>query len=220
MSLEIPKQDSGSIATIKALSKADLGRFIGSLAAAPPVSSPREMAEFVAKDLPSVPMSKLIPIIETLYRLYHIRELSGVPTARFLNDLIEGIQENPNLPLPKKEQAEVQAMLERLLSIETLKTVSKAARLQRDGERLYCEAKVLSDIRPVFGPDPSVVPIGAVLTHTLRIGYHEGSAHKEFHVILDADDLKALAEVILRAKAKDASLRNVLKAANLTDLGE
>lgn len=104
------------------------------------------------------------------------------------------------------------------MSIEALRTVAKAARLQRDGERLYCTAKILSDIRPVFGKDPTQAPVGAVLTHTLRIGYHEGKEHKEFHIVLDSNDLDALGKAVQRAKAKDKTLREFLKTANLRNL--
>jgi hypothetical protein len=54
----------------------------------------------------------------------------------------------------------------------------------------------------------------------LRIGYHEGSQHKEFHVILDSEDLIALSEVVVRAQAKDKTLRGLLKRTKLTNLGE
>ena len=90
------------------------------------------------------------------------------------------------------------------MDIEALKTIAKAARLQRDGERLYCTGKTLSDIRPVFGTDPAARPLGTVLTHTLKIAYHQGSERLEFHVILDSTDLEELAEAIrLRARGRE-----------------
>jgi hypothetical protein len=91
--------------------------------------------------------------------------------------------------------------------------------LQRDGERLYCDAKILSDIRPVFGDKPTVRPVGAVVTHTLRIGYHLGGDHREFHIILDVQDLEALKVAVDRAQAKDKTLRALLKDIKLPDLG-
>jgi hypothetical protein len=175
MALEIPKEDTGAIAAIRTLSPALIEKLVAAINSSPPVSSPREMVQHVAEEIPSIPVDKLNSMIETLYTLYHIRELSGVPSGRFLEDLIEGIQNSPHLPSPQKDLSQLHNLLDKLLNIETLRTVSKAARLQRDGERLYCEAKVLSDIRPVFGENPLDPPLGAVLTNTLRIGYHGGS---------------------------------------------
>jgi hypothetical protein len=220
MALEIPKEDAGSITAIKALPPTTLEKFIAALAEAPVISNPRAMAEHVAKKIPSVPADKLVSLIETLYAMYQIRELSGVSHARFLTDLTEAILKHPELRIPPKELPKLRSLLERLLDIGTLNTIAKAARLQRDGERLYCSSKVLSDIRPVFGSDPSERPRGAVLTHTLKIGYHEGSGHTEFHVVLDSTDLGELANVIRRAELKDKTLRGLLKTIELTSLDD
>jgi hypothetical protein len=162
----------------------------------------------------------LVRMIETLYTLYHIRELSGVKHSQFLEDLIDGIKETPDLKLPRKDLPKFQSLLGKLLNIDTLKTVAKAARLQRDSERLYCNAKILSDIRPVFSEDPTIRPESAVLTHALKIGYHEGGDHREFHVALDFEDLVSLGAVVHRAIAKDKTLRELMKSARLASLDE
>jgi hypothetical protein len=91
--------------------------------------------------------------------------------------------------------------------------------LQRDGERLYCEAKIISDIRPVFGAKPTARPIGAVVTHMLKCAYHEVGEHREFHVVLDGIDLELLADVVHRALLKDRTLRSLLEEMRLPDLG-
>ncbi len=220
MALEIPKEDTGSLAVIKALPSASAERFIAALVSARPVSNPEEMAEQIAKQVPSIPIARLKPVVETLYTLYYIRELSGVPHARFIEDLIDGLRRCPHPQLAQKDLPKLRSLLEKLMNIETLRAVSKGARLQRDGERLYCESKVLSDIRPVFSADATAPPVGGVLTHTLKLAYHEGSNHKEFHLILDSEDLIALHEVILRAQEKDSTLRDLLKQMKLPNLGE
>jgi hypothetical protein len=220
MPLEIPKEDTGSIATIRALSAATLERFISALADAPPASNPQEMVAYIAARVPAIPAERLSLMVGTLYTLYQIRELSGVRHPQFLEDLMDGIRRSPDQKIAIKDLPKLKSMLEKILSIGTLNTVAKAARLQRDSERIYCNAKILSDIRPVFGDDPAVRPLGAVLTHTLKVGYHEGSDHREFHVALDSDDLVALSEVVRRARAKDKTLRELLKGVDLPGLDE
>jgi hypothetical protein len=76
--------------------------------------------------------------------------------------------------------------------------------------------------RPVFGSDPAVRPVGAVLTHTLKIRYHEGDLrdHREFYVVLDSNDLDELRDIIQRAQTKDKSLRELLKSAQLPTLDD
>ena len=191
-----------------------------SLNAAPPLSNVREMAEHITRQFPSILPEQAYSFLGALYNLYYIRELSGVSPSTFLEDLREGLLENPELHFTQDEISELRSRLERLLSIDTLKLISKAARLQRDGERLYCEAKILSDIRPVFGSEATARPAGAVITHTLRVGYHEGKDHREFHIVLDSTDLEALNKVVQRAQDKDRTLRDLLKGVALPNLGE
>ena len=220
MALEIPKEDTGSIAAIKALSVASLEKFISALASAPLISNPKEMGVYISRKMPPIPTERLVSVLETIYTLYHIRELSGVDHPQFLEDLMNGIRNSSDLRLAPKDLPKLQSVLERILSIDTLKMIAKAARLQRDGERLYCSSKILSDMRPIFGEDPTRRPIGSVLTHTLKVTYHEGREHREFHVILDSDDLEALGKVVQRAQAKDKTLRELLKSIELPSLDE
>lgn len=220
MALEIPIEEVSTIAAIRTLPVASVDDLIAALAGAPLISDPKEMTAYIAKQLPSLSAKQLSPVLDTLYMLYYIRGLSGATEGRFLNDLMDGIHELPDLKLTHQDLAKLRARFKKLLSINTLTAISKAARLQRDGERLYCESKILSDIRPVFGPDPTASPVGAVLTHTLKLLYHLGKEHKEFHVVLDSDDLEALNDVIIRARFKDKSLRNFLDSTKLPNLGD
>jgi len=220
MALRIPQDEVAPLSAIRTLPATSMDKFVSALRSAPPISNPHEMAAYVAKEIPGVPSERLSDMLRTIYTLYHIRELAGVDQVQFLDDLMEGIGEIPGAPISQKNLPKLRSVLEKLLNIEALSIVAKAARLQRDGERLYCKSKILSDIRPVFGSDPTNRPLGAVLTHTLRIGYHQGSGHEEFHVVLDSNDLEELSEVIQRAKAKDRALREFLRSAQLPSLDE
>jgi hypothetical protein len=220
MALDIPIEEAPTIAVISTLPAASVDDLIAALTDAPLISDPKAMTAYISKRLPSISAKQMSPVLDTLYMLYYVRGLSGATETRFLSDLMNGVRELPGLKLTQQELTKLQARFKKLLSIKTLTAISKAARLQRDGERLYCESKILSDMRPVFGPDPTASPVGAVLTHTLKLVYHLGKEHKEFHVVLDSDDLESLNDVIIRARFKDKSLRNFLDRAKLPNLSD
>ena len=220
MALQIPKEEVASIKEIKQLSKPTIEQIVAAMRGAPLASSPSEMAKYLAQQLPSLPGEQLSRMLGTIYTLYHIRELSGVSKAKFLEDLMSGIENIPGVEIAEEDLPRIQSLFERIMDIEVLNVVAKAYRLQRDGERLYCAAKILSDIRPVFREDPAAGPAGAVLAHTLKVGYHEGREHHEFHVVLDGKDLDALGEVVKRAQLKNKALRDFLKGTNLPNLEE
>jgi predicted RNA-binding protein YlqC (UPF0109 family) len=124
---------------------------------------------------------------------------------------------NESLILPEEEQNEFQDKMSKLLSLSTLGVASKIEQLREDFAKTFHAAKILTDIRPVFAK-PEERPVGAAVTHTLKIEYHEEGEHKEFYVALDAEDLEKLKAVLQRAGAKASSLKSLLKAANLPDL--
>ena len=221
MALNIPKRDSAGIASIINLPDASVELLIKALINAPNLSDADEMAKHISSEVSSISLEQLTTIIDTLYSIYHLREFSGVSFSRFLDDLIDGIATSsyPELDSKNIEFNSLRQRFEKLLNIDTLKIISKAARLQSDGERLYCSSKILSDIRPVFREDPSVRPVGAVITHTLKITCHVGKDLEEFHVVLDSYELELLKDVIIRACVKDETLRALMKEANLPDLG-
>jgi hypothetical protein len=219
MIFEIPKEDIAAIATIKAMPSASVDALLIALKSVPPTVETEEVAKRVAEHVPSVTARQLEAILDTLRGLYYVRELAGVERPTFLEDFMEGFQIVPELRVERSEVPKLREKFEKLLNVDAFNLLAKAKRLQRDGERLYCDAKIISDIRPVFGAEPTARPIGAVVTHTLKIGYHEGEAHREFHIILDSVDLDALSGIISRAEAKDGTLRDLLREIRLSDLG-
>jgi hypothetical protein len=219
MILRIPQEDLPAMSTVLALSDGAIKELITAIDSAPPMTDLGGLSKQISAKVPSVPTDRLGSIIDALYSLYYIREMAGVERDTFLEDLVDSVQNNPKLLAPKKDIGKLRARLGRLLGIAAFNTLAKAGRLQRHGERLYCDSQILSDIRPVFGPNPTARPVGAVITHTLKLGYHKGGDHKEFFVILESDDLMALDEVVTRALAKDKALRDLLADAKLPDLG-
>jgi hypothetical protein len=121
---------------------------------------------------------------------------------------------------PSKEQDEVRQRFRQILEIESLAQFSKASSVLIDNQRDFEDAKVLTDIRLAFKPDPTDEPYGAVIVHFLKFIYHEGIRHEEFHIALDGDDLKKLILVLQRAQKKAKKIRQKLEIAQIHYLGK
>lgn len=221
MPWQIPKDDLLAILKINDLSDESVKALSSVLAVAPMKHDIEEMTESIADAIQSIPYDELTSIIRVLDTLYHIREVTNVDLPLFIDDIADGVQysDYDDIDLQKVEATSLKRKLEALLSIKTLKLISKSTIIQCDGERLYCESKILSDIRPIFDDDPSIIPSGAVITHTLKVIYHLGRDRQEFHVILNSEDLESLQEVITRAQMKEKTLKMLMKDANIDNLG-
>lgn len=89
---------------------------------------------------------------------------------------------------------------------DSLGVAAKVSELRREFGRLFCSARILSDIRPVFGANPEGVPLAAAIIHTLRVTYHDGDDHRDFHVAMSAADLLQLRHLVDRALKKETAL--------------
>ena len=105
-----------------------------------------------------------------------------------------------------------------LLSSDVIRLYSKASSIGSEYERLYVNAQILTDLRPLFndehtdGPQPEA----ALLSHTLSLHFiGSDGKHDNFFVVLDDSDLKNLQQVIDRAIQKADALRRQLYESGL-----
>ena len=214
MPLQIPGQYVPVIVKIAALPDAAVDELAAALATSPVIGHADRMIAHVAGRVQTIPIDDIPRAIEAILALYRVREFMEVGADEFLLDLVDSIP-----GIDSEDAVRARGIFARLLGIESLRAFSKGLKLQREGERLYCEAKIFTDVRPVFSNDIAAPPRSAVITHTLKFSYHEGVVHNDFFVMLDGEDLEALRVVIERAQEKSATLRSMMKTLNLMDVG-
>ena len=94
-----------------------------------------------------------------------------------------------------------------------LAVATKAIELLWEQQLVFCDARVLTDMRPIFDEAADVVR-GFVPFHVLALNYYEGGVTKTTYVAMDLADLSKLIGQLERARRKEQVLR-----ANLRDAG-
>lgn len=93
----------------------------------------------------------------------------------------------------------------------------KASKVFDDYERIFEDAKVVTDMRPLFdsdtGEDRKIQAIS--ISHTIKINYKDLEGEKEFFVGLETDDLMSLLSEIITAIEKNNSIKSMLKNAQI-----
>ena len=205
--LRIPKEDKPSILAISKLNEGTIQKLsdlIKHTASVSEAGTTRSLLSPLLADLNIEKHEEIAGVISTLYRVKAMRE---VPTDEFVDDICNGME------LKEPEYSKLKNNLQALLGIEEVTLVSKAWNLQTENERLFCQARIITDLRPVFGPDINQGPKAMVITHALKLGFHRNStedSHEDIYVSLDADVLNALQEIIERAKAKAKILKSTI----------
>lgn len=131
------------------------------------------------------------------------------------DDLGTMISESSDLDIPAEVREGFGAVLATLVDVPVLRTAAKAVSVLNQQERLFLDARIMSDIRPIFGEDPSEQPTGAVVVHTLSIEHHTDGHMKIFNVAMDRNDLAELKVTVDRAITKAGTLSDVVEAAGL-----
>lgn len=204
------------MAALRGLSDQEVSTILDELRTSP--IGPRHQVEAaVAARLSNHPPALIHKILTAIYALYDVRGLAEAPVDEFVDDLVAAMRETGSAELAVEERESVVRRLHAVLAVDPLAVRAKAHALQRDHEHIFHDAKILTDLRPVFST-PDAEPEGVIIEYTLKIVFHDGARHKEVYMALDASDLSRLREIIQRAEMKVASLSAMLDAKNITHL--
>lgn len=188
-----------------------------------PAEVPRDPDALAVTALRSVPIKGLDfkRIAEALVGLYGARSTQDDPAEEFADSVCDAMEalQSEEFRLPHVEREQFRQKLITLLGAEIFGIVSKVHDLATEDERRFCSARIMTDLRPVFGATVQDGPRAMVVIHLLKLAYHEGDArHHHFYVALDDKDLQALKKTIERAEAKARTLKAAVKNLRLFGL--
>jgi hypothetical protein len=213
--LTVPERHRPGLAAILRLNHDTVDALITALTLS---SSSRASTASVLAKLPPVTTDisddELQVIVRTVLSLYALRVTREVSANDLSKDIVDAIVsgEYRELKVTDEQAADLHNKLTKLLGVDPLAYQMKARDVARQHERSFCAARILTDIRPIFGLASDNAPVDAVITHTLKITYHEGSDRdtKELFFAMDDDDIQELKAILERAEMKSESLKELL----------
>jgi hypothetical protein len=177
-----------------------------------PVLFRGDVGPFVPEDVPGLSAEDAVELMTALLGAGSYHSSSGDSTDRFAAD----VASSSDLKLEPDERSALKSRLTALLSVPSVAASTKALDLQSEHERLFHSARILTDLRPVFGNEEVTSPTATLITHMLKLEYHEESGHEALYVALDDGDIEQLIQVLMRAQQKSQSLRSLVAASGLT----
>ena len=117
------------------------------------------------------------------------------------------------------EQVDIfQQRLASLLRNEPLRVRSKAKSLLFESPNIFQSARVMTDLRPVFGGGKDLSISGTIIKHDLKIEFFDRESYKQFFVTMDDADIRRLKLTLDRAERKAELLRSLLERFEISDL--
>lgn len=146
-----------------------------------------------------------------------LESLPNLKVAEFTHAVVQSAQGQGDEQLrgSSEQWSVLEDRLRRLLSPECpLALSAKGSVLVNEHQRLFCEARILTDIRPIFDRRPAAAALS--IGHVLKLMFHEGTEEtQEFYLAVSSSDLQELKRVIQRAEEKQASLEALVRGTGL-----
>jgi hypothetical protein len=207
--LRIPPIHRGPLRQFFELSSEGADAIIDQLGALPAFTATPELRRTVSEVWPRLSPAEAEAITLALISLAQQR------SNWELDELARLVSESPDLEIPNERREQFGAVLQRLIELEVLATTAKALAVLTRHEHVFQDARIMTDIRPVFRDDPSERPTGAVIIHTLSLEHYTDGETRTFNVAMDAGDLAKLGAAIERATAKGGALVDVIESCGL-----
>jgi hypothetical protein len=172
------------------------------------------------QNLESLNEKEIEDLLKTLSSLFTFFETSNKKVTEITIDLVSAILSDDNLPGFSDEELNLlEDRLRVLLEISSpFKLASKAVKLLRDNERIYIDASLITDIRPVISKKHDTNLTGALIVHTLKIEYQDINGIQEFYVTLDNQDIQNLRKKLEESEEEINAIKKIVSQANIIHL--
>lgn len=216
--LTVPKQYQNGYAKIRDLDDESFRELLAALQKIPSTISFTSLASAVAAMVDTIAVSDVEEIVPAASFLHTLEDGLELSVSEVAERIARGMEEiaPEKLKSPPDRNDAFQARLLEILKLDSLSITARAGGLSIENERSLSEARIITDIRPIFErKNPQAPPAGAVIIHTLKISYRDDNQRRSFFVTLDNDGILELSEQLERASSKAESLKSVLKAAQV-----
>ncbi|MFM2305977.1 MAG: hypothetical protein RLZZ367_646 [Bacteroidota bacterium] len=121
------------------------------------------------------------------------------------------IPSNSKIVISEEMQEQLEANLDVILKNDaSLLLTLKATALLYEYDKVFVEARIISDIRLVYNNEITNNAKNALVVHQLRIMYNESGEQRNVIIALDGGDLESLKSAIVRAEEKEKQIRSGL----------
>ncbi|MBI1916895.1 MAG: hypothetical protein HYS12_19480 [Planctomycetes bacterium] len=193
-----------------------LPRIVAAASELPVGSGFSHIAKHVAEQLGLAreEVDRILGTLQNIYRTQLRMHLDGGQLIKAFTERIEEFsKEQENQEILQTWNAASGVILEAAKSIgadHPLNVARKAERLFFSHQHLLSEARVITDLRPVFDQAGEKV-LRLMVTHTLLIDFYDGVTGRRLEIGLDQADLGDLRRACERAEVKAVALKDALK---------
>lgn len=215
--LQIPEEHVDGLIKIQSLDDNQVNELEAGLLEAPPVMWAKQLTKLLVGKVSTIPEEDLSEILEILIGMSLASYRLDLPTSEFVKLIVEAMEQGQNerLKFVRNEREQFSNSLTKLLSVESLVYPAKGFGILSDHERVFVDARTLTDVRPIFGSDTELSPKAAVIMHMLHVTYQRSGESENLYLAMDSNDVKLLVNKLQRSLSKAMNLEKMLNASGI-----
>src|SRR4051794_10056517 len=209
--LQIPRRYRAGLDSVDTLTDAEVGVLVQRLDASASEVSFKDLAAQVRDEISAeVDVTEMVEALASLITLLP-EDGSGAEI------LAQDVSESEDLHIPADRRAAYASRLRALITTPALTIVARASEVVTEHDKVFHDARIFTDLRPVFERDPTRGVKLAGLVGTMKLDYHPGGRRTidSVFVTLDRGDLEHFRRVVERALAKMDALSQLLKESDV-----
>lgn len=230
MALWLPPHLLPSLQSFLELSDERIQGFSDALAKAGSKFNTNDLAAEASKRT-NVPRPIAEGVVQLVVALYTAREDPNVPLNTFLDEQVAPAVKSAFMDEEKRGMDSVHtadevearwAKLKMFLLValtldDTVGIAAKAGPVLTEHERIFSDARILTDVRLIFHPDLSEKPNAAVIVHMLRLTTRNvtGRQQQAQYFALDSNDIRFIKQLMDRAIKKEETLKSVMNSSGV-----
>jgi hypothetical protein len=217
ISLSLPPIVTTALPILIGLPGNDFAKLDEILRGVPPRLYRKDVVDYILSKLDASEKTSFGQIPQAIASLHDGLLETDLSAREFIDAVVHEYERSS--PLNDEARRTLDERLQTILNAPTLRLSSRARNVLFEQERTFQEARVVTDVRPLFSEEEAQLD-AAVVVHNLRIEYSEAQTSKRFYVALDNKDIASLIDVLHRAQLKVNRLQAFLGTTNVTLIEE
>lgn len=215
MAISLPSFSYDPLTNLLSLETGKQAELLGAIADTKASANSDTFAQRLYKNFSFFSKDDLSKIVRFLISIYNLVEVNRQPEV-VAKDVVDALKKRDRKAInnaPPEAFNNLERFLRVALTLEkSLGVSAKALRVSSRYERLFTNAEILSDIRPIFPNDSDVSePMGAVVNHQLRLRMFTAAGPEETYVVMNYKDLLQLHTTVERAMSKHTTLAAMIE---------